>query len=133
MATSVWRPLRRYWAGYGLAMGVYVPAVLAAGWLVQHARPTGLSLYALAVVPAVPVLAVIGLLARYLIEERDEFRRMQMVLTLLGGIAFVLAITTVWGFLQLLAGAPGLATYLVFPLFCLGMFGSGPFIAWRYR
>jgi hypothetical protein len=114
-------------------MLVYAPAVVGAGWLVAHLRPTGLPLYALALVPAVPVLAVIGLLARYLVEERDEFRRRLMVLTLLGGAAFVLVVSTVWGFLQLLAGTPALPTYLVFPLFCLGMFLAGPFIAWRYR
>lgn len=133
MASSVWAPTRRYWVRYGIAMAAYAPMVVGAGWLIQQSRPAGPLLYVLALAPAVPVLAVIAFLGRYLIEERDEFRRLQMVLTLLGGIAFVLAVTTVWGFLQLLARAPLLPLYWVFPMFCGGMFLAGPFIAWRYK
>ena len=133
MASAVNAPIVRYWTRFGVAMALYVPTVLAAIWVIGHQRPTGLVLYTVAIAPAVPELAVMAILARYVIEERDELRRLQTVLSLLGGIALVLAVTTVWGFLQAYAGVQGLPLYWVFPLFCLGMAASLPVIFWRYR
>ncbi len=89
--------------------------------------------YALAVAPALPLLAVIAFVGRYLVEETDEFRRFKLMLAMLCGLGVTLALTTVWGFLEAFAGARHIELYLVFVLYCAGMGIAQPIIAWRYR
>ncbi|HEX7761410.1 MAG TPA: hypothetical protein VF459_18030 [Caulobacteraceae bacterium] len=134
MTKAQWSPaLKRYQARFWPTMIVYALVLWGAIHLLQTGHPAGLTKYALAVAPAVPTLAVIAILGRYLVEETDEFRRMLTVQSMLWGLAFILAVTTVWGFLEGMADAPHIPMFYVFPAFCAGMGLSQPFLAWRYR
>jgi hypothetical protein len=73
------------------------------------------------VLPAVPLLGVILVMGLYLTEERDEFVRNRLVTSMIGGLGVVLAITTVWGFLEQGGVAWHFPTFLTFPLWCAGM------------
>ena len=60
------------------------------------------------------------IVARYLGEEKDEFRRDLQVQAMLCAMGATLAVTSVWGFLELfLANIPHFQLYLVFPMFWL--------------
>ena len=84
-----------------LALSVlYAVLLLAAVWVFRHQAPGGVLAYALAVLPALPVLGIIAAMARYLAEEQDEYLRVVESRKALGATAFMLAVTTVWGFLQ---------------------------------
>lgn len=91
------------------------------------------SAYALAALPALPLVAIIAALAFYLVEEDDEFLRARMIESLLWGLAAVLVISTVWGFLEALADVPRLPLHWLFPAFCLAMGIADLAGRWRYR
>lgn len=129
MSPAMRRYQRRFWP----LMVAYAALLVAVIRIFETHPPAGPLKYALAVAPAVPVLGVIVLLGLYLVEEADEFRRMKVVQAMLCGLGLVLGVTTVWGFLENLAGAPRLPLYWVFPIYCLGMGLAQPIIGWRYR
>ena len=72
-----------------------------AGWLVVPAL-AGLSL-----LPALPVLGCVAVIARYLVEEEDEYLRLRAAQASLIGTGLLLVAAILWGFLQQagLAGA----------------------------
>jgi hypothetical protein len=133
MSPAVNTAVRRYYLRFGIAMGLYAVALAAAIELLRVVPAGSPGRYGLAVAPALPLVGVIVAIGRYLVEEADEFRRMLLVQSMLCGLAAILTITTVWGFLELFAGAPRLQLFLVFPIFCAGMGVSQPFLFRRYR
>lgn len=89
----------------------------------MHVSPaTG---YALAVLPALPIIAIFAFIGRYLLEETDEYLRMRMVRQILWATGLTLAATTLWGFLED-AGLPHLPMFYVSVVwFCgLGIVGG---------
>ena len=97
----------------------YYVAFPTVEWAFHYHAPHGLLAYALAIVPALPALAVIILVGMYFAEEKDEFKRFLITQSLLWGIGITFAFTTVWGFLELFTHIPHLNAALVFPFFCL--------------
>jgi hypothetical protein len=124
---------RRYSARFRIVMTVYVVFLLLTVWVFKHYHPTGVAAYLLAVLPALPIVAMIVFGGLYLAEEKDEFVRNVTIQSLLWGIGGTLAITTVWGFLEDFANVPRLDLYLVFPLFWFLVGASTPFVKRRYR
>jgi len=129
-----WSPaMRRYQLRFWPTMIAYAVLLVAVVWLFRVHPPQGALKYALALAPAVPILGVIVIIGLYILEETDEFRRMQTIQSMLVGLATVLAAGTTWGFLEALADAPHIPSYYVFPIYCIGMGLAQPVIAWRYR
>jgi hypothetical protein len=124
---------KRYIARFMPAMAVYVAAIFAVSWIFNHYEPTGPAAWALALLPALPLLAIIVIMGVYLREEGDEFVRNTLVESMLWGLGMTLAIMTVWGFLEIYADAPKLPSFWAFPIFCFGMGLAQPFIKRRYR
>lgn len=133
---------RRYYARFWPAMALYVVFLIAAMLTVKHGQPhEALWVYGLALLPALPLLAVIVIVGIYLLEETDEFERTVMVQSILWATGGVLGLTTVWGFLEMFAEAAPRQTIAVahlqpfwlFPLFWMLTGISTPFIRWRYR
>jgi hypothetical protein len=63
-------------------------------------HPTGTFAWMLAAVPALPFLATIVIISRYISGEKDEFIRAQVVLSLLQGAVITLIVTVVYSYLQ---------------------------------
>lgn len=118
---------------------MFVAAVLcalfsgAAAVGVRYGHASGAAAYALAVLPALPIIGALVVTGAYLNEEKDEFQRNLYIQSLLGGIAATLALTTVWGFLEDFARAPHLRLTWVYPLFWLFVLASFPVVWLRYR
>ena len=66
----------------------------------KNSSPSGLSAYAAAILPALPIVGIFAVMGRYLAEEQDEFIRMLTVRQTLYASAFALSVSTVWGFLE---------------------------------
>lgn len=131
---AAWSPAmkrhqRRVWPMLMLYAVVLTGVIL----LFRHSPPTGIWRYLAAVVPAVPLLGVLWVNVRYLIEETDEFHRRMMMTAMLCALAIVLAVTTVYGFLQALAGAPMVPLYHVATLYVIAQGISTPLVYWRFR
>jgi hypothetical protein len=124
---------RRYVRRYLVAMTAYVVLLVGAIWLLHSAAVPPWLRYPLAAAPALPILGVVWALGRLLVEETDEVLRARVVQQLLWASAFALSISTVWGFLEQLGGAPHVPAYWVFPVFCLGMLIAMPFVGRKYR
>ncbi len=68
---------------------------------VYKAKPDGRMLLLIAILPTLTVLAFIGVIARYLAEEVDEYHRQLVVRCMLWGAAAVMTSVCFHGFLQL--------------------------------
>jgi hypothetical protein len=96
-----WTPAtRRYTRRLAVLMVFYIGFIWLAGYLFRHYPPHGLLAYALAVLPALPIIGVIATIMRLLVEETDEYVRMLFVRQALFATGFCLTIMTVWEFLQ---------------------------------
>jgi hypothetical protein len=93
----------------------------------------GLPAYAVAVLPALPVLWLLVEMGRFLAVEKDEFQRNILVQCVLGGTGGTLATTTIWGYLEDFAHAPHLDLIWVYPIFWLFVVASYPLVRLRYR
>ena len=99
---------RVLWAAVVYALTL-VPIVYA----VRHGLVAGPGRMALAVVPALPLVAMFASYARYLSEETDEYIRMMVVQQILAATTVAMVCAVVWGFLTDLGGAPPIATYWI--------------------
>ena len=96
-----WSPAaRRYVARLGVLAMLYVVTLFMSVTLFRHDPPTGALAYALALIPAVPVIGVFWALMRFIVEEKDEFVRLLMVRQCMVATGFCLTIVTVREFLQ---------------------------------
>jgi xanthosine utilization system XapX-like protein len=124
---------RRYLARFVPAMLAYVGMLFGSLWVIRNLDPQGPLLWALAIAPALPIIAVIAIMGLYLVEETDEFVRATLAQAMLWGIGITLAGCTAWGFLENADVVPHMPLYLVFPMFC-GSFGlAQPFVRQRYQ
>jgi hypothetical protein len=113
---------RRYLWRFFPAMTAYVIVLFGCTWAIREWEPQGALLLTLAVAPALPIVAVIAIMGLYLAEERDEFIRARLLISMIGGIGVTLTVMTVWGFLENGADVGHFPTFLAFPLWC-GSFG----------
>jgi hypothetical protein len=124
--------MRRYTfriLGFGLAyVGVLIGAIMA---MKQPWAPTGPAAWALAVLPAIPVVGMIWAIFRLIAETDDEYQRFLFVKQVLIATGLTLAIATIWGFLENFDLVEDVPAYHVTVLW-FAMIGVGGCIArWR--
>jgi hypothetical protein len=112
---------RRYLWRFWPAMALYVAAMVGGKLLFRHTQPSGLAAYAVAVVPALAIVAVIVAMGLYLAEETDEYLRLQQAKATLLGAGVTLSVATLWGFLEDFGLAPHAPAYWGFIVFCFAM------------
>ncbi len=115
-------PGARYTIGMTIWMGLYVAALFGSITLIQSQHPTGPLLYALAVLPALPIGGTILTFLAY-IERVDEYLRAVLVRRFIIATGLTLFICTAWGFIEENAGAHHFSLYLVYCLFW-ALFGA---------
>jgi hypothetical protein len=108
---------KRYQRRVMVTMSMYVVVLFAAVWMVRHMHPHGWLLYTIAVMPALPVLGMMGSLGVYLREEKDEYVRLITMRSLLVGTAVLLAVLMVNDFLRALSGAEAVPPFTSWVLF----------------
>jgi hypothetical protein len=112
---------------------VYAALLLAVIFLrVTHPLHGPLA-YALAVLPALPILGMAWATGLYIREETDEFERAVCIENALWATGATLCVATVWGFAEMLADAPHVAGWLWFPLWALTTSVADIFTRRRYR
>lgn len=113
-------------ASFGYMLGLFCAIAL---W--KNGVVSGLLVWPLAIVPSLGVLAMIRAMARYLIEEQDEYLQHRTVKAVLFGLGLLLALATIWGFLEMFGLVPHAPGWLAVPVWAIGM-GIGQF-AFRSR
>ena len=114
-------------------MLVYVLFTFIAQWSFHHLHPTGIMVYLLAILPAVPLVGSIAIVGLYIAEESDEFQRSILIKSMLWGFGVALAIGSVWGSLEQFANAPHRSAFYAYLSFWIVNAISGVIIRLRYR
>ena len=93
----------------------------------NYLHPQGALLWGIAVLPSVPMIFFVWTLARYVVEEEDEYLRYRQTSAALIGLALVLLAGTLWGFLETFGVAPHVPAWWVVPVWAIGL-GVGQMI-----
>lgn len=115
--TAIIRYNRRMLAasfGYVLGLGIAVALFNAAAL----PRP---AVFAIALLPTVPTFVMIWAMARYLIEETDEYLRHRSVQAALVSLGLMLAVGIFWGFLETFELVPHVPSWWVLPVWAIGL------------
>jgi uncharacterized membrane protein YcfT len=127
------RASKQYNRRYLIAMPVYLIVLFLAVAILRHDHPSRPFALVIAILPSIPLVAMIAIAGLYLKEETDEFQRSIFQQSLLWSIGLVLAITSVWGLLEMIADVPHLPVFYVFPAFCVFFGICSPILKRRYR
>lgn len=111
-------------------MSIYVVMLVGSLLIVKHAHLHGWLLYSIALIPALPILAVMGALVRYLQEEKDEYLRLIMMRSLLIGTGVLLAVLVGNDFLRSISGVAAIPPFSSWGIFC-AVFGVAQVVETR--
>ena len=114
-------------------MSLYFILFAVIDWLFARHSIHGLGAYLLAVLPALPLIAAIVILGRYVREETDEFKRAVFVEAMLWAIGVTMVLTTAWGFIEMFIPGVHVPVLWVFPVFCVIAAASKLFVRRRYQ
>ena len=113
--------MRRYTRGVLLLMTGYVLILVGVNAFFRTAHPTGISAYAAAILPALPIIGVFAVIGRLLVELRDEYIRVLLVRQMLIATGFMLSVATAWGFLEAFRLVPHVDAYYAAMLWFAGL------------
>ncbi|HEY0438027.1 MAG TPA: hypothetical protein VGC92_15410 [Phenylobacterium sp.] len=125
--------MQRYSNRLVVTMVVYFLVLLASTQLYRQGLAAGPLGYVLALLPAIPILGIFALYARYFREETDEFQRQMLMTSLIWSGAATLCEATVWGFLETFGKAPHVWMWAVPVAFFAQLSITGPLAGRRYR
>lgn len=113
----------RYIRRMALIAAAYVAGIMLASVTIDRAAPLGPLTIGLALIPGLAMLAAIWAMGRFLADLTDEYLRMLEVRKFIIATGVTLAITSVWGLLELYSESlPRLPVFYVFPIWCGGLF-----------
>jgi hypothetical protein len=124
---------RRYRRRFLIAMSLYVLALTGAIEADKLLQPGGVLHYALAILPALPLVGAIAVMGFYLKEETDEFERAVQAEAALWATGGLLAIASIWGFLEMFNLAPHVETWAAFPVWAVFLGPAQILARRRYR
>lgn len=113
--------MRAYNRRMVFASFAYVVLLLGGVAIARNYAPPAAVRVVLAVAVAAPILFMIRAMARLLREERDEYLRMRIVEQTLIATGIVLAVATIYGFLNVFDLAPRVDAYWAVPLWGLSL------------
>ena len=97
LRTAAWK--RYNWRVIWFSL-LYCAFLLPAVYGFKHHLFNGPIAWVVAVLPAIPIIAIFAAMGRYLVEEQDEYVRMLMVRQMLWAMGFTISCATIWGFLD---------------------------------
>ncbi|MFM7378027.1 MAG: hypothetical protein ACKO1O_07865 [Erythrobacter sp.] len=113
----------RYFRRMAAIMAIYIAGIVLASAVVDRDTPVGPLTIGLALVPGLAIVAAIVAIGRFVAELSDEYLRMLEVRKIIVATGVTLAITSMWGLLELFSESiPRLPVFYVFPIWCGGLF-----------
>jgi len=122
---------KRYTHRFTIVMTIYCLMIGANVAISRILEPGAVVLATMAVLTALPIIAMLGVLGIYLKEETDEFVRDRIVVSMLIGLGFLLSLTSILGFLQFEDLVGDLPVFLAFPIWCGAWGVTQGILAWR--
>ena len=120
-STCVSRAAIRYTKGIAITSLLYVLGLGLAITLDRRMELSGAVAFLVALMPVIPILAMIWVMGRYLVEEQDEYLRYKAMIASLAGLALVLAAGSFWGFLETFGLVPHMPGWWAVPVWAIGM------------
>ena len=115
-------PAKRRYIRVHLALSIaYVLLVMLASRFVPDDAEPSVPVILWSTLPGVVVLGWIWNMGRFLVELEDEYIRLLEVRKFMVATGLTLAITSVWGLIELYSTVPRLPVFFVFPIWCLGL------------
>lgn len=99
----------------------YLAAVAIAASILPDDAPANVGNVVLALVPGIAVLGMIWAIGRLLVELDDEYLRLLEVRKFIVATGVLLAVSSVWGLLELFTTVPRLPLFYAFPIWCGGL------------
>ncbi|MEJ2457655.1 MAG: hypothetical protein P8Y58_05690 [Novosphingobium sp.] len=118
--------VRRYLNRLLGCMLAYIGLLVAAQIAEEVFHLSSLTLAAIRVSPALPMIGCIFVIGRYLAEEQDEYLRMQAARASLIATGLLLVVALVWGFLEQAGLAHHVPASAAFMVWAIGL-GVGQF------
>jgi len=125
--------VRRFYLRTLAANAIYIVLTICIALYFYKFHPHGPLATVLALLPAVALLGFIIAIGLYLIEDKDEFQRNQMVDVLLWGLGGVLVFTSAWGSLETFTHIRHFNPSLTYQIFWLCVAIRTPFLLRKYR
>jgi hypothetical protein len=111
MSMAMQPEMKRYTYRLFAVMTVYVITLIGVIRWFNDAPPGGAFAYVVAALPALPIIGAFVVIARLIVEMRDEYVRMLLVRQALIATGFALSVCTIWGFLESFGFVPHVAAY----------------------
>ncbi|WNO53259.1 hypothetical protein [Stakelama saccharophila] len=99
----------------------YVALLFLANWLTDRFALDGFAAMSVAVLPALPLVGVIVAIGRLILDEKDEYQRVLHVRQMLVATGFMLAVCSIWGFMESFGQVPHVPAYWAFIIWCGGL------------
>jgi hypothetical protein len=99
----------------------YVVALFTAIGLDRDEQIHGPLLWLLALLPTIPIIGMIVTMARLLDEETAEYQRMRVIRASLVATGLLLAVASIWGFLEMFDLVPHVWAWAAFPVWAVGL------------
>lgn len=103
-------------ASFGYVLGLGIAIALFNSTTLPPA-----AVFAIALLPTLPTFVMIWAMARYLIEETDEYLRYRNVQAALVSLGLTLAVGIFWGFLETFELVPHVPAWWVLPVWAGGL------------
>lgn len=124
---------RRYVQRMGAIALIYLATVWVITAYIHQHHPTGAKLFMLAAVPAFDVVAMIIVVGVYLRDEVDEFKRHQLIVSILWAIGFTLALMAFVDFLRSYQSITAPPPFMEFTIFWISMALVQAILSFRNR
>ena len=111
----------RYTKGIAVTTMLYVLGLGVAITLDRRMDLVGATAFLIALLPAIPILGMIWVMGRYLVEEQDEYLRHKAMIASLVGLGLVLSVGSFWGFLETFGLVPHVPGWWAVPIWAIGM------------
>lgn len=112
---------KRYRRDVAQFLAAYIVVLICSSWFVKHDGAEHFYLYFWSILPAIPIIAMIVRMGRYLQEETDEFQKLMRMRSILVGTAALVGALIVDDFLRAFAHARGFPPFMLFIIFAFAM------------
>ncbi len=117
---------KSYFKTTAISMTLYVAVIFAVAFYLKSAEVSATTKYILALLPTVFVWWYLWGAYRFY-NDTDEYERSRIRTGVMFGVLFIMILTSGWGFMEMLADAPHLPVFYIFPIFC-GAAGIGRYL-----
>jgi len=109
---------KRYKKTTAISMLFYIVTIFAVSIYIAKTDVPNMAKYVLSCLPIIFVWWFLWGFIRFF-KETDEYERSRLTTSMLVGVVVIMLVTSGWGFMEMLADAPPLPVFWIFPMYFL--------------